>query len=387
MIFMVLVGGIGRFEGAILGAMHLLPDRDVVRRRRRLVSGRARRHGACSSRCCCRAACGAPSKRASDLRLLPVGYRLVLSPSAADARTPTPSPTSNREGRKRMTMLLGKTILITGVASGIGARTAELAGQLGADVIGVDMREPATLRRHLRQGRHLDQGRRRRAGRATAQPLRRALQCRRPLRQDRRRVDARRQFLRAARAFRSDGAKDSARAAPSSTSPRSPASAGAPISTARPRWSASRAFPMSPEVIADHDVKNEEGYPVSKELLLLWTFRAAHQALFKEPRHPRQCGQPRPGRDADPDAVPRGARRRPRRQRHRARRPRRHRRRHRAGRAVPVLGRRALDQRRQHRRSMAGSKHRSTPRFSVSRYVRRRCRPTMRGRLSWISDF
>ena len=39
---------------------------------------------------------------------------------------------------------------------------------------------------------------------------------------------------------------------------------------------------MSPEVVADHDVKNEEGYPVSKELLLLWTFRAAHQALFKD---------------------------------------------------------------------------------------------------------
>jgi hypothetical protein len=43
-----------------------------------------------------------------------------------------------------MTMLLGKTIVITGVASGIGARTAEFAGQFGADVIGVDMREPAT---------------------------------------------------------------------------------------------------------------------------------------------------------------------------------------------------------------------------------------------------
>ena len=42
-----------------------------------------------------------------------------------------------------MSILFGKTILITGVASGIGARTAELAGQLGADVIGVDMREPA----------------------------------------------------------------------------------------------------------------------------------------------------------------------------------------------------------------------------------------------------
>lgn len=42
-----------------------------------------------------------------------------------------------------MSMLFGKTILITGVASGIGARAAELAGQLGADVIGVDLREPA----------------------------------------------------------------------------------------------------------------------------------------------------------------------------------------------------------------------------------------------------
>ena len=42
-----------------------------------------------------------------------------------------------------MSMLFGKTILITGVASGIGARTAELAGQLGADVIGADLREPS----------------------------------------------------------------------------------------------------------------------------------------------------------------------------------------------------------------------------------------------------
>jgi len=40
-------------------------------------------------------------------------------------------------------MLFGKTIVITGVSSGIGARTAELAAHLGADVIGVDIREPA----------------------------------------------------------------------------------------------------------------------------------------------------------------------------------------------------------------------------------------------------
>ena len=41
-------------------------------------------------------------------------------------------------------------------------------------------------------------------------------------------------------------------------------------------------FPDVARVVADHDVRNEEGYPVSKELLLLWTFRAAHQKLFKD---------------------------------------------------------------------------------------------------------
>ena len=39
-------------------------------------------------------------------------------------------------------MLFGKTIVVTGVASGIGARTAELCLSLGAEVIGVDLRDP-----------------------------------------------------------------------------------------------------------------------------------------------------------------------------------------------------------------------------------------------------
>ena len=39
-------------------------------------------------------------------------------------------------------MLYGKTIVITGASSGIGARTAALASQLGADVVGVDIRAP-----------------------------------------------------------------------------------------------------------------------------------------------------------------------------------------------------------------------------------------------------
>ena len=40
-------------------------------------------------------------------------------------------------------MLFGKTVAITGGASGIGRRTAELAAQMGADVIGIDRNPPA----------------------------------------------------------------------------------------------------------------------------------------------------------------------------------------------------------------------------------------------------
>ncbi len=42
-------------------------------------------------------------------------------------------------------MLFGKTIVITDVASGVGLRTAELAGQLGAEVIGIDRMKPAQV--------------------------------------------------------------------------------------------------------------------------------------------------------------------------------------------------------------------------------------------------
>lgn len=40
-------------------------------------------------------------------------------------------------------MLFGKTVVVTGVASGIGAKVAELAANLGAEIIGVDIREPS----------------------------------------------------------------------------------------------------------------------------------------------------------------------------------------------------------------------------------------------------
>ena len=41
-------------------------------------------------------------------------------------------------------MLLGKTIVVTGISSGIGARIGELALALGADVIGLDVNAPAS---------------------------------------------------------------------------------------------------------------------------------------------------------------------------------------------------------------------------------------------------
>jgi NAD(P)-dependent dehydrogenase (short-subunit alcohol dehydrogenase family) len=39
-------------------------------------------------------------------------------------------------------MLFGKTVVVTGVASGIGAKVAELVAHLGAEVVGIDKREP-----------------------------------------------------------------------------------------------------------------------------------------------------------------------------------------------------------------------------------------------------
>src|SRR5271154_4911353 len=50
------------------------------------------------------------------------------------------SRTRIREGAD---MLLGKTIVITGISSGIGSRGGELAQALCADIIGVDINEPA----------------------------------------------------------------------------------------------------------------------------------------------------------------------------------------------------------------------------------------------------
>jgi len=41
-------------------------------------------------------------------------------------------------------------------------------------------------------------------------------------------------------------------------------------------------FPDLAKLLAAHQVPDAEAYPLSKELLLLWTMRAAHQPLFKD---------------------------------------------------------------------------------------------------------
>ena len=179
-----------------------------------------------------------------------------------------------------MSILFGKTILITGVASGIGARTAELAGQLGADVIGVDMREPDG-----HQGVFVKADISSKAGVDD-------LVARLPQRMD--------ALCNVAGLSGNTGA--AATLAVNFYGLRALSEAMAPklreggaivnvASIAGYGWRANlnraasmvgiEGFPDVAKVIADHAVKNEEGYPVSKELLLLWTFRAAQQEQFR----------------------------------------------------------------------------------------------------------
>jgi NAD(P)-dependent dehydrogenase (short-subunit alcohol dehydrogenase family) len=177
-------------------------------------------------------------------------------------------------------MLFGKTRVVTGVASGIGAQTAALAASLGADVIGVDRNEPkAPLAGFIR-------------GDLSSKAGVAAL-----IRQFPARFDA---LCNVAGLSGNTGAVATLsvnfyglRALSEAAAPRL-REGGSIVNVASIagfgwRQNLNRAlsmvgvegFPDVAAVVAEHGVKNEEGYPVSKELLLLWIFRAAHQPLFK----------------------------------------------------------------------------------------------------------
>src|ERR1700728_4608967 len=166
-------------------------------------------------------------------------------------------------------MLLGKTIVITEISSGIGARVGELAQALGADVIGVDVNEPT---RPLDSFIKADIG--------SAQGVAEIVQT---LPQ---RFDA---LCNVAGVSGMIGAAKTLainfyglRELTQSLAPRL-REGGAVVNVAsiagygwRAHLERAKAFVSAPEV------PDGEAYPLSKELLLLWTMRAAHQPLFKD---------------------------------------------------------------------------------------------------------
>jgi NAD(P)-dependent dehydrogenase (short-subunit alcohol dehydrogenase family) len=177
-------------------------------------------------------------------------------------------------------MLFGKTILITGVSSGIGARTAELAGQMGADVIGVDLRKPAHssaafIEADLSSPASVE-----------------ALVARLPPR-----IDALANI--AGISGTMGAAKTLAvnfyglRALTEALAPRL-REGGAVVSVASMAgygWRTNlqrtrdlvgvQGFPDVAAVVREFGIADEICYPVSKEAVVLWTYRAAHLPLFR----------------------------------------------------------------------------------------------------------
>jgi NAD(P)-dependent dehydrogenase (short-subunit alcohol dehydrogenase family) len=178
-------------------------------------------------------------------------------------------------------MLLGKTVVITGISSGIGARIGELAVALGADIVGVDVNPPA---RPLDAFIKADIG--------SAQGVAEIVETL-P-----RRFDA---LCNVAGVSGTIGAKKTLainfyglRELTEAVAPRL-REGGAVVNVAsiagygwRANLERAKAFVAAPgfpdlgPLLAAHKVADGEAYPLSKELLLLWTMRAAHEPLFKD---------------------------------------------------------------------------------------------------------
>jgi len=177
-------------------------------------------------------------------------------------------------------MLLGKTIVVTGISSGIGARVGELAVALGADVIGVDLNPPAP-----RLGAFV------KADIASQQAIAELADALPP------RFDA---LCNIAGVSGVTGAVKTLainfyglRALSEALAPKI-REGGAVVNVAsiagygwRANLERAKAFvdppgfPDIPALVGRFAVPDGEGYPLSKELLLLWTMRAAHQPLFR----------------------------------------------------------------------------------------------------------
>ena len=177
-------------------------------------------------------------------------------------------------------MLFGKTIVVTGVASGIGARTAELCAHLGADIIGIDMREAGThlagfIKGDLSTPAGVADIAARLPGRFDALCNVAGLSGKPGATPT---VSVNFYGLRAL----SEAAAPHIRPGGAVVSVASIAGYGWRANLNRAKsMVAVDGFPDVAAILKSHQVNEGEGYPLSKELLLLWTQLAAHQERFK----------------------------------------------------------------------------------------------------------
>jgi NAD(P)-dependent dehydrogenase (short-subunit alcohol dehydrogenase family) len=178
-------------------------------------------------------------------------------------------------------MLFGKTIVVTGISSGIGARIGESAAAMGADVIGVDVKEPARpMEAFVRADIGSPQGV---AEIVDVLPKRIDALCN---------VAGVSGVLGAAKTLAINFY--GLRALTEALAPRL-REGGAVVNVASiagygwranleraKAFVAGEGFPDLAPLLKTHNIPEGEGYPLSKELLLLWTMRAAHQPLFKD---------------------------------------------------------------------------------------------------------
>jgi NAD(P)-dependent dehydrogenase (short-subunit alcohol dehydrogenase family) len=179
-----------------------------------------------------------------------------------------------------MSMLFGKTIVITGVSSGIGRRTAELAGQMGAEVIGIDRVKPAQIFGQFLQGDLATPE----GVAAIAAALPGGLDALCNVAGVSGQTGAAHTLavnffgLRAL----SEALAAKLRQGGAIVNLASIAGYGWRVNPDRAKAIAGMAgFPEPGAVVAEFSIPNEAGYPVSKEILLVWTMMAAHQAQFK----------------------------------------------------------------------------------------------------------
>jgi NAD(P)-dependent dehydrogenase (short-subunit alcohol dehydrogenase family) len=177
-------------------------------------------------------------------------------------------------------MLLGKTIVVTGAASGIGARTAELCAQLGADVVGIDRNEGrAPLSGFIRGDLSNAAGV---AAIAAQLPDRFDALCNiAGLSSAGGAVPAVAVNFYGLRAL-SEAAASRIRPGGAVINVASIAGYGWRANLNRAKSMVAVAdFPDVAALLKQHAVTDGEAYPLSKELLLLWTQVAAHDPFFK----------------------------------------------------------------------------------------------------------